>query len=90
MLGDKLSAATALNVPVHQTPALGRMLIKALLRCAHSLGVPPLIGLMGLFLTVSKDRHTDCFLTTGLVYPGEICQLPSDQLYCHQQWGDMT
>ena len=52
MLGDKLSVVTARSVPVHQTPALTRMLIKASLHHALSLRVSPLIGLMGLFLTV--------------------------------------
>ena len=51
MLGGKLSAVTALSVPVQQTPALGRILIKALFHCAPCFLVPPSIGSMGLFLT---------------------------------------
>ena len=51
MLGDKLSAVTALSVPVRQTPALARTLIKASLHCAPGLRIPPLIGSVGLFLT---------------------------------------
>ena len=51
MLGNKLSAVTALGVPVHQTPTHVRTLIKASLHCALSLHVPPLIGLVDLFLT---------------------------------------
>ena len=54
MLGDKLSAGTAPSVPVHQTPALARMLIKASPHCAQSLHVPPLIGSVGLFLTFTN------------------------------------
>ena len=52
MLGDKLSAVTTRSVPVHQTPALTRTLIKASLHCAPSLRVPPLTGAVGLFLTI--------------------------------------
>ena len=51
MLGGKLPAVTALSVPVYQTPALARMLIKAPLHCVLSLCVPSLIGSTGLFLT---------------------------------------
>ena len=46
MLGDKSPAVTALDVPLHQTPALAGILIKAWLHCAPSLGVPALIGLV--------------------------------------------
>ena len=72
MLGDKLSAVTASSVPVRQTSALTRRLIKALLYCAPSLhvllliGVPPLIGSMDLFLTL-------CFY---LKYKLKSSQLP--------------
>ena len=50
MLEDKLLAVTAPSVPVHQTPALARTLIKALLHCAMSLCLPLLIVSVGLFL----------------------------------------
>ena len=56
MLGDKLPAVTTPGVPIHQKPALARTLIKALLHCALSLCVPPLIGSVGLFLTPRQPR----------------------------------
>ena len=68
MLGDKLSAVTALSVPVHQVPALARTLIEASLDRALSLCVPPLTGSADLFLTRSaesskkeeKENSDDC------------------------------
>ena len=64
MLGDKLSAVTAPSVPVHQTPAFATLLIKALLYCARSPHVLPLIGAVGLFLTVQLlDPRVILFLT---------------------------
>ena len=61
MLEDKLLAVTAPSVPVHQTPALARTLIKASLHCAPSLCIPPLIGSVDLFLTFggSSGIHLD-------------------------------
>ena len=47
-----MCAVTARSVPVRQTPALARTLVKASLHCAPSLRVPPLIGSVGLFLTL--------------------------------------
>lgn len=42
MLGNKLSAVTVPCVPLHQTPALARALIKTSLHCTPSLCAPPL------------------------------------------------
>ena len=50
MLGDKLSAVTALS----QTPTLARSLTKTSLSCVLSLRVPPLTGSVGLFLTLTN------------------------------------
>ena len=52
MLADKLSAVTALSVPVHQTPALARTLIKASFHCAPSFQCPSFDWVSELFLTV--------------------------------------
>ena len=63
MLGDKLSAVTALSVPVHQTPALVRTLIKALFHCAPSLCIPPLIGSVGLISHSGVTLSLTCIRT---------------------------
>ena len=54
-----MSAVTAWSV---QTPALARMLTKeASPHCALSLLVPPLIGSVGLFVTVSdRKQRVNC------------------------------
>ena len=78
MLGDKLSAVTVPCVPVHQKPAVARTLVKASLHCALSLGVPPLTGSVGLFLTSMSTEIQG----TLQVWSSRSCKVSEYKIRC--------